>query len=382
MDRVGIVGIGLTELRSTTPGSSFKELMYDAATKAYADAGIDPRKDVDSFVCVEEDFWEGTSITDEYVPDQLGAVYRPVQTIPGEGTHGIATAAMMIQTGIFDVVVIEGHSKASNIDNVEDIVNIAVEPILQRPIIKHPNALLGLEKSAFLNKTANNDEQCAAVVSKNRRNGLANPWSTLGCDLSPEDVLGTEFLSSPLRKGELSQTCDGCCVLVLASQKKAEQLKKHPVWITGMGWNNDAYSWELRDPSGAMHTKLAAEMAYKNAGIKNPKGEFDFVEIDDFCSFKELQHLEALGLFEPGESGAKTEEGFTARDGKLPVNPSGGSLGMGHFFDASGLVRTAMASYQLRGEAGPIQLKKAKSALVHGWRGVPTASAGVLTLSI
>ena len=172
MDRIGIVGVGLTEIRSTTPGSSFKELMYDAATNAYNDAGIDPRKDVDSFVCVEEDFFEGTSISDEYTPDQLGAVYRPMQTIPGEGLHGIITGALQILTGMFDVVVVESHSKASNIENLDEIINLAVEPILLRPLLPHPNALLGLEKSAYLSTTETTEEQCAAVVSKNQRTDL------------------------------------------------------------------------------------------------------------------------------------------------------------------------------------------------------------------
>lgn len=378
MDRIGIVGIGLSDIRSTTPGSSFKELMYDAATAAYNDAGINPREDVDSFVSVDEDFNAGTSITDEYVPDQMGAVQRPVQTISGDGLHGIITGALQILTGAFDIVVIEGHSKASNIDYVDEIINLAVDPILQRPLLQHPFALLGLEKSRYLNTTETTDEECAAVVSKNRRQALKNPWATLGAILTKEDILSTSPLSLPLRKGEVSQPVDGCVVLVLASENKAKELKKNPIWLTGMGWSNDAFAYELQD--GATATKLAAQMAYRTAGIKNPSGEFDFAEVDDFCSFKELQHLEALGLFDNGEAGRRTLKGETTFDGKLPVNPSGGSLGMGHLLDATGLLRTAMASYQLRGEAGPMQLKRVSSALVQSWRGVPTTSAAVITL--
>lgn len=378
MDRIGIIGIGLTEIRSTTPGSSFKELMFDAATAAYSDAGINPRKDVDSFVSVDEDFNAGTSITDEYVPDQMGAVQRPVQTIAGDGLHGIITAALQILTGAFDIVVVEGHSKSSNIDYLDEILNLAVDPIMQRPLLASPYALLGLEKSRYLYTTNTTDEQCAAVVSKNRKQALKNPWASLGANLSTQDVLSTDPLSIPLRKGEIAQPVDGCVVLVLASEKVAKKLKKKPIWITGMGWNNDAFAFELQD--GAIATKLAAEMAYKNAGIKNPKAEFDFAEVDDSCSFKELQHLEALGLYKAGEAGKKTEKGETSFGGKFPVNPSGGSLGMGHLLDATGLLRTAMTCFQLRGEAGAIQIKNAKSAVVQSWRGVPTGSAAVLTL--
>ena len=75
----------LVRLLPHHPGVSYKELMFEAARAAYADAGIDPRTEIDSFVCASEDFEEGTSIFDEYVPDQLGAVQRPVQTVAPTG---------------------------------------------------------------------------------------------------------------------------------------------------------------------------------------------------------------------------------------------------------------------------------------------------------
>ena len=113
-ERVAIVGLGWAGFRPVTPDQSYKELMYEAAVRAYADAGVDPRRDVESFVTVAEDFHEGTSIFDEYVPDQLGAVLKPVHTITGDGLHGLATAYMLVRTGQFEVVAVEGHSKASN----------------------------------------------------------------------------------------------------------------------------------------------------------------------------------------------------------------------------------------------------------------------------
>ena len=93
MTQVAIVGVGYSGFRTITPDVSYKELIYEAAVKAYEDAGVDPRRDVDSFVSVAEDFNEGTSIFDEYVPDQLGAVLKPVHTISGEGIHGLIAAA-------------------------------------------------------------------------------------------------------------------------------------------------------------------------------------------------------------------------------------------------------------------------------------------------
>jgi len=82
----------MTQLRPSTPEESYKELIFEAAVKAYGDAGVDPRRDVESFVCSSEDFLEGTSIFDEYVPDQLGAVLKPVCTISAYGMYSVATA--------------------------------------------------------------------------------------------------------------------------------------------------------------------------------------------------------------------------------------------------------------------------------------------------
>ncbi len=118
---VAVVGVGWAGFRPTTPDQSYKELMYEAAVRAYADAGVDPRRDVDSFVTVAEDFHEGTSIFDEYVPDQLGAVLKPVHTITGDGLHGLATGYMLVCTGQADIVVVEGHSKASNVVTLPEV---------------------------------------------------------------------------------------------------------------------------------------------------------------------------------------------------------------------------------------------------------------------
>ena len=72
-----MVGVGHTGFAPVTAGVSYKELMFGAAQRAYHDAGVDPRTEIDSYVCCSEDFLEGTSIFDEYVPDQLGAMQAP-----------------------------------------------------------------------------------------------------------------------------------------------------------------------------------------------------------------------------------------------------------------------------------------------------------------
>src|SRR5438094_4886358 len=134
---VSIVGIGSVGFARETPDLSYKEMMFAAARAAYEDAGVDPRADVDSFVACSEDLLEGTSIFDEYVPDQLGAVQRPVQTVAGDGLVAVATGVMLIRSGVAEVVACEAHSKASDIVTLPDILAFALDPVFERPLGVH-----------------------------------------------------------------------------------------------------------------------------------------------------------------------------------------------------------------------------------------------------
>lgn len=382
MREVAIVGVGHSGFRSITPDMSYKELMYEAAARAYEDAGVDPRRDVESFVTVAEDFNEGTSIFDEYVPDQIGGVLKPVHTIPGDGIHGLIAAYMQVLTGAMDVVMVEAHSKASNVLTLTDVVAYAMDPIYNRPLGANPVFIAGMEMNRYLHHTGTTEEQCAQVVVKNRSNGFLNPSAAYGASLPLDAVLASQPVSHPLKRLEISSHADGAIVMVLASGDVAEQLSYLPIWIRGVGWCNETPSLETRDWEGATYARKAAEMAYRISGIRSPRLEIDFAEVDDTFAYKELQHMEALGLCRDGEAGLLVEEGATELDGDLPINPSGGSLGVGHLLDASGLARVLEVVLQLRGEAGERQLEDAETGLAFGWRSIPTTSGAAVVLSV
>jgi acetyl-CoA C-acetyltransferase len=113
------------------------------------------------------------------------------------------------------------------------------------------------------------------------------------------------------------------------------------------------------------------------ARLGSPSRDIDLAEVDDTYSYRELMHLEALRLARPGDAGGMLEDGYWGRDGDLPVNASGGSLGQGYLFEANGLARTLECVLQLRGEAGERQLPDAGVAVAQSWRGIPTTSAAV-----
>ena len=380
MSEVAVVGYGYEGFPPETPHLSFKELMFEAALRAYEDAGIDPRKDVDTFVTCEEDYWSGWSISDESAPDQLGASLRRLHTVTGDGIQGLANAFMMIKTGHFDVAVVEAHSKASDMLTYAGIVTFAFDPIFHRPLNAHPHFLAGLEMDAFLEDHENTEEDCAEVVRKNKANARHHEGASFGAKRSAEEVMASEVLFRPLKEEEISPLADGSIVLVLAAEKRARVLTDQPVWIRGIGWSSDSPWLETRSLAEARYARWAARQAYRMAGLERPRRRVDVAEVDDHFAYKELQHLEALGLAGGHRAGPLLQEGFYERTGDLPTNPSGGSLGVGNLLEANGLFRVMEVVRQLQGRAGEHQVDDATLGVAQSWRGIPTATGGVAVL--
>jgi len=378
--RVAVVGVGHAGFAPITAGLSYKELMFEAAQRAYADAQVDPRADVDSFVCCSEDYLEGTSIFDEYVPDQLGAVQRPVQTVAADGLFGVVTALLLIRSGAARVVAVEAHSKVSDVLTLGAIERFAMDPVFNRPLGVPALAVAGLDMNAFLERTGLTEEHCAMVAAKNRTNALDNPRAAYPADVTAEDVEDSGPVYWPLRELEVAGRADGCVVVVLAAEERAGDLTEAPVWTLGAGWSSGSPTLESRTWGEADFVARAAERAYAMAGVEDPGQEIDLAEVDDVFAFKELQHLEALGFGTAGELAEMLAGGALEADGDLPVNVSGGSLGQGNLFEANGLARLMECVEQLRGEAGERQVDEAYVALAQSWRGVPTTSAAVVVL--
>jgi len=342
-----VAGVGWSGFSPTTAGISYKELMFEAARQAYADAGLDPRSEIDSFVSCSEDLEEGTSIFDEYVPDQLGAVQRPVQTVASDGLFGVATAVMLIRSGVASTVAVESHSKASDIVSTGRIDRFAMDPVLNRPLGVSATVLAGLEMRRWLHVSGRSESECADAAARNRDHARDNPRASYA------NTRDTTPLFDPLTREQAAEPADGSVVLVLAGEEKAPG---DAVFIDGVGWSQDAPSVESRDWDRAAAAERAARAAYQRAGIDT--SDVDLAEVDDTYAYKQLQHLEALGLeaLDPDR-----------------VNLSGGALGEGHLREANGLARALACIERLR--AGDARVGVAQS-----WRGVPSTSAAVAVM--
>ncbi|MEE4241646.1 MAG: hypothetical protein V2I36_09270 [Desulfopila sp.] len=359
---VALLGMGICGFTPTSTGLSYREMIAKAAKMAYRDAGVTIDL-IDGAVSAEEDFPSGYSIADEYVPDQLGMVRKPVYTIPGDFMHAVASAAMQIETGHFDILVVESYSKASNVLTKDEMLRFAYDPIFNRFGVS-PHWLAGLELNSLLQESDFTIEDVAEVVVNNRASAIANTTAPYGDLFSVDDVISARPVALPLTELMCARHADGAVIAVLGSDEAARKYASRPAYIAGLGWGSGNSILERRDHSFSAGTAIAAERAYQESGITSPLDEIDAFFVSDLYAHRQLMHMEALGV---------------AIDHKPIVNPGGGALGGGDLFEATGGARLYEALLQLRGDAGRCGVE-AERVLVHAWRGVPTDSCVVAIL--
>ncbi len=372
--RVGIIGVGYEGFRPVVSDLSTRELMFEAASKAYKDASIDPRRDVGSFVCCTEDLWEGWSISDEMMPDQIAAAGRPLCTVPADAVTGLGTATMHLLSGIADLVVLEAHSKVADVLDKNAVEALGQEPSLVRPLGMDSDALAGLEMDAFLRARGLGMREVDRIIIDEKEEAMGNPRASFSGSFSESDIAASKVLSSPLRKADKADFAEAGIVLVLASESWVRKNKRDPVFLDGVAWCSSLPWYDGGDVSLAGYARNSFNDAAERAGVKPLVESLDILELDDTYSYKLLQHLHSMA------KPSAEEERVLSGDGPA-LNPSGGALGIGNLLEASALHRLLECVLQLRGEAGGIQVKGARSALVQSWRGVPTATGGVAMLS-
>jgi len=369
-----IVGVGASGFKPSVPEFSTRELMFEAATRAYDDARIDPRKDVGSFISTSEDLWEGWSITDEMVPDQIGGAGKPVCTIPGDAITGLGNAVMHIAAGLADVVVLEAHSKVGDVVDTRAVEELALEPTLVRPLGISIDALAAMEMSKFFAESGLGIEECDCVIDNSRKKAARNALSSYRRAGNESASKRSELISAPLRRVDKAPYADAAVVLVIASNEWARRKERVGVKVEGVAWSSSQPWFDGGDVAVAGYARDSFGRAISQAGLAG-LDMIDFVEVDDSYSFKALQHL--LGI----SGGVDPTLEILGGDGPS-LNPSGGSLAAGNLIEASAAHRIYESVLQLRGRAGAAQVKGASRGLVQSWRGNPTATGGVAILSV
>ena len=314
--RIGVIGVGWSGFTPTTAGRSYKELMFEAASAAYQDAGVDPRTEVDSFVCASEDIEEGTSIFDEYVPDQLGAVQRPVQTVAADGLFGAGTAVMLIRSGV------AGWSRSRRTRRRRDVVTHGrIDRSRWIPCSTGPWACRRwrwpVSRCGATWHASGQDRRRSAtdVAARNREHGR-----------------GRIRAAPPRRPGRRRPLFDP--LTTRPGRAERRRVRRARPGRRGPGRRRTGVDRRDRlEPGRALGREPrlvparsrpgGGRDAYAQAGV-GPR-DVDLAEVDDTFAYKQLQHLDAMGL------GALDP---------APREPIGGALGEGYLHEANGLART------------------------------------------
>lgn len=366
MRKVAIIGVAQTAYQAAKTDWSIPEMVYGVVRDALCDAGIAIQQ-IDNIVTASVDLWDGKTASNVYVTEVVGAVMKPEARVAGDGLLAAYYAYLQILAGACETALVVAHCKGSEGAQVA-LTNWTFDPVYQQTLGLDYVSAAALQARCYMRKYGVSPAQCAQVVVKNRRNARRNTAAQALAELTVEDVLQSPLLADPIHELDAAPVSDGACAVILASDGTARRLSSHPVWIRGVGSGVDAHYLGDRDLADCEALTLAAQKAYRMAGLTDPSREIDVAEVSEAFSYQELLWTECLGLCPRGEGGRFVEEGGAAIGGALPVNPSGGMLSGNPFFVA-GLARVVEAVLQMRGEAGKRQIQNARTALAHGAHG-------------
>ena len=235
--------------------------------------------------------------------------------------------------------------------------------------------VFGKITQAYFQKYGDKSEALAEIAAKNHKNGVGNPYAQIRKDLG-FDFCNTvseknPIVASPLKRTDCSLVSDGAAAIVLADTATALGCRK-AVAIRSRAHVNDFLPMSKRDILSFEGCAKAWKDALQMANVT--LDDLSFVETHDCFTTAELLEYEAMGLAGPGEGSRVVSEGLTQKDGKLPINPSGGLKAKGHPIGATGVSMHVLTAMQVRGEAGEMQVKDANLGGIFNMGGVVVAN--------
>ncbi len=227
----------------------------------------------------------------------------------------------------------------------------------------------------YFQKWGDQSDALAMIAAKNHKNGVGNPYAQMRKDIG-YDFCRTEseknpFVAGPLKRTDCSLVSDGAAAVVLADIETALQLNK-AVAFRAAEHVQDFLPMSKRDILKFEGCALGWQRALSRAGLT--LDDLSFVETHDCFTIAELIEYEAMGLTPEGQGAIAIKEGWTQKDGKLPINPSGGLKAKGHPIGATGVSMHALTAMQLTDSAGDLQVKNARLGGIFNMGGTAVAN--------
>ncbi|EDQ03167.1 Beta-ketoadipyl-CoA thiolase (plasmid) [Sulfitobacter indolifex] len=235
--------------------------------------------------------------------------------------------------------------------------------------------LFGQIAGNYFQRYGDQSETLAMIAAKNHHNGMQNPFAHMqrNFDVAFCNTVSEKnpLVAGPLRRTDCSLVSDGAAAIVLAAPEVAAELQR-AIRFRARSHTNEPLALSRREITRFDGARRAWEQAFAASGVA--LDDLSLVETHDCFTVAELLEYEAMGLTEPGQGARAIREGWTAKDGRLPVNPSGGLKSKGHPIGATGVSMHVMAAMQLMGEAGGMQVPDAELAGVFNMGGAAVAS--------
>lgn len=378
---VSIVGAGMTPF-GAFPERNIEGLAREAGRECLESADCEP----DRLDALYVGNFAGPSFTGRnhlapWIASGLGLTGVPATRVEAAcASSGAAfyQAWAAVAGGVADCALVIGVEQMSTATTEETATILAAAGDVEREAAEGATfpALFGLIAQRYLYEHRLTRDCLAATAVKNHAHGMLNPRAHMRKPITMEKALGARMIADPLGLYDCSLISDGAAAVLLT----AEPWRPDPVRVRGLGMASDRLA--LADkPSVTTFpaVRRAAEKAYQAAGVE--AGDVDFAELHDCFTVAELIAAEDLGFFRPGEAARATLDDATSRDGRLPINASGGLKSKGHPVGATGTAQIAEAYWQLRGEAGDRQLGSARVGLTQNLGGSgATAVVGVFSL--
>lgn len=380
MSEAQIIGWGHTPFgKSTLPGT--EELMAAAVTEALEHAGIAPQ-DVDGIFAgvfnngfSQQDFQAAlVAMGDERFAHTPATRFENACATGSAALHG---ALDFIAAGRGRIALVVGAEKmtATPTPKVGDILLGACYRNEEAEKDGGFAGLFGQIAAGYFQRYGDKSEELAMIAAKNHANGMANPLAHMRKDF------GTAFcntvsdknplVAGPLRRTDCSLVSDGAAVLVLADPKTAAGMQR-AIAFRARTHANEIMALSRRDVLEFAGARRAWAAAFDHSGLT--LDDLSLVETHDCFTIAEMLEYEAMGLAERGQGGRVIRDGITAKDGKLPVNASGGLKSKGHPIGATGVSMHVMAAMQLMEEAEDMQVPGAEIAGVFNMGGAAVAN--------
>jgi acetyl-CoA C-acetyltransferase len=362
-------------------GETIESLIVKVAGEALADAGI-AAKDVDEIVLGH--FNAGFSAQDFTAALVLQASNDLRFKRATRVENACATGSAAVHQGIKAI-----EARAARVVLVVGVEQMTATPAAEigRNLLKASYVreeadidggfagIFGKIAGLYFQKWGDQSDALAMIAAKNHKNGVGNPYAQMRKDLGYEfcrtESEKNPFVAGPLKRTDCSLVSDGAAAVVLADVETALGLGK-AVAFRAAEHVQDFLPMSKRDILRFEGCAQAWQRALANSGIQLL--DLSFVETHDCFTIAELIEYEAMGLTAEGQGVRAIKEGWTQKDGKLPVNPSGGLKAKGHPIGATGVSMHALAAMQLTGTAGDLQVKNARLGGIFNMGGTSVAN--------